>query len=286
MPTLSWTSYSRSGRTTANGLPLRGHWQGSRTTIAIISSTPCTRLQTSFRSWRRSWPGSHRRISAACGVSVPLDHSIRLVSRALRFYSSGRLSTTRALLHDDEITDGARALLCRLQPFSGIGNDRSISSQRLQEHNHLGTVLGRCEPAIRLHVIAGHDLIGCRDEAIELLLVPYKVRALHGAGIAVVLKRTGGLETQKHQECGADQSRDCGAGHDVLLAIERASPHGGLAAARYHTVAPERRCASQQKLRADVALTSFPPSRRLRSPPRADARPTLALTLATAGKPL
>src|SRR5262245_63258553 len=37
----------------------------------------------------------------------------------------------------------------------------------------------------------------------------------------------------------------------------RASPHGGLssglAAARYHTVAPERRCASQQKLRADVA---------------------------------
>src|SRR5262245_51154311 len=37
----------------------------------------------------------------------------------------------------------------------------------------------------------------------------------------------------------------------------RASPHGGLssglAAARYHIVAPERRCASQQKLRADVA---------------------------------
>src|SRR5262249_33149002 len=27
----------------------------------------------------------------------------------------------------------------------------------------------------------------------------------------------------------------------------------GLAAARYHTVASERRCASQQKLRADVA---------------------------------
>src|SRR5262249_45180440 len=38
---------------------------------------------------------------------------------------------------------------------------------------------------------------------------------------------------------------------------ERTSPHAGpssgLAAARYHTVAPERRCASQQKLRADVA---------------------------------
>jgi len=43
----------------------------------------------------------------------------------------------------------------------------------------------------------------------------------------------------------------------MLLAIERASPHGGpfsgLAAARYHTVATERRCASQQKLCADVA---------------------------------
>src|SRR5215813_6674250 len=202
------------------------------------------------------------------------------MSRALRFYSSGRLSTTRALPHDDEITDAARALLCGLQPFSGIGNDRSIGSQRLQEHNHLGTVLGRCEPAIRLHVIAGHDLIGCRDEAIELLLVPYKVRALHGAGIAVVLKRTSfpsddivevrtqaivgflrrvagpacvvecqlprlgvgaltrwllghGRETQKQQECGADQSRDCGAGHDVLLTIERASPHGGLAGAAW-----------------------------------------------------
>ena len=38
---------------------------------------------------------------------------------------------------------------------------------------------------------------------------------------------------------------------------ELAPPHGGpssaFAAARYHTVAPERRCASQQKLRADVA---------------------------------
>src|SRR5262245_28428202 len=70
-----------------------------------------------------------------------------------------------------------------------------------------------------------------------------------------------GRETQKHQECGADQSQDCGAGHDVLLAIERASPHGGpfsgLAAARYHTGAPERRCASQQKLRADVADGSW-----------------------------
>src|SRR2546423_15692818 len=54
-----------------------------------------------------------------------------------------------------------------------------------------GPALGRRAPAIRLHIVAGHDLIGFRDEAIELLPVPYKVRALHGAGIAVVLERTG-----------------------------------------------------------------------------------------------
>jgi hypothetical protein len=69
--------------------------------------------------------------------------------------------------------------------------NRSIGSGRLQKYNHPGAVLGRCEPAIRLHVVAGHDLIGFRDEAIEVLLVPYKIRALHGAGIAVVLERTG-----------------------------------------------------------------------------------------------
>src|SRR5262249_14329575 len=43
---------------------------------------------------------------------------------------------------------------------------------------------------------------------------------------------------------------------------ERASPHGAPLlkprAARYHTVAEERRCASQQKLRADVADGSKP----------------------------
>src|SRR5262249_26531386 len=78
-------------------------------------------------------------------------------------------------------------------------------------------------------------------------------------GVGALTRRLLGhrRETQKHQECGADQSRDCGAGHDVLLAIERASTHGGpfsgLPAERYHTVAPERRGASRQKLRADVA---------------------------------
>src|SRR5262249_19919724 len=83
---------------------------------------------------------------------------------------------------------------------------------------------------------------------VECLLPRLGVGALSGR----LLGR--GRETQKQQECGADQSRDCGAG---LLAIERASlhvgPFSGLAAARYHTVTPERRCASQQKLGADVA---------------------------------
>ena len=74
---------------------------------------------------------------------------------------------------------------------SAARRNRSIGRGRLQEYNHPGAILGRCEPAIRLHVVAGHNLIGFRDEAIELLLVPYKIRALHSAGIAVVRKRTG-----------------------------------------------------------------------------------------------
>src|SRR5258705_9161280 len=131
-----------------------------------------------------------------------------------------------------------------------------MGSGRLQEHNHPGTVLGRCEPAIWLHVVAGHDLIGFRDEAIELLLVPYKVRVLHGAGIAVVRERlspslvvwqvrhallnvscpdsvsaplrAGSWATAENprsiQECGADQPNDCGSRHKASspLAIERA----------------------------------------------------------------
>src|SRR5262249_62423893 len=67
----------------------------------------------------------------------------------------------------------------------------SVGSGALDEHHRPGPAVGGGGPAIRLHVVAGHDLIGFRDEAIELLLVPYKVRALHGAGIAVVLERTG-----------------------------------------------------------------------------------------------
>ncbi len=60
------------------------------------------------------------------------------------------------------------------------------SSRRLQESNQLGAVLGRREPAIRLHVVAGNDLIRSRDEAVEFFLVPNEVRALHSTGIAEV----------------------------------------------------------------------------------------------------
>src|SRR5204862_7548969 len=67
----------------------------------------------------------------------------------------------------------------------------STGSGRFQEYNYLGAVLGRCEPAIWHHVVARHDLIGFRDEPIELLFVPYKVRALHGTGITLVRQRTG-----------------------------------------------------------------------------------------------
>ena len=34
--------------------------------------------------------------------------------------------------------------------------------------------------AIRLHIIAGHDLIGFRDEAVELLPIPHEIRPLSG----------------------------------------------------------------------------------------------------------
>jgi hypothetical protein len=37
--------------------------------------------------------------------------------------------------------------------------------ERLQESNHFSSVVGRCEPAIRLHAVAGHHLIGVRGGA-------------------------------------------------------------------------------------------------------------------------
>ena len=55
-------------------------------------------------------------------------------------------------------------------PIGGL----SIRAGRLQERDQLAAILGRCEPAIRLHTIAGQDLIGFRDEAVELLLIHTK----------------------------------------------------------------------------------------------------------------
>src|SRR5262245_60114588 len=91
----------------------------------------------------------------------------------------------------DQGSDCGAAQIHRSAQKSAARRSRSIGSGRLQEYNHPGAVLGRFEPAIWLHVVAGHNLIGFRDEAIELLLIPYKLRALHGTGIAVVRKRTG-----------------------------------------------------------------------------------------------
>ena len=67
----------------------------------------------------------------------------------------------------------------------------SIGGGRLQKSNQLGAVLGRREPTIRLHVVARHDLIGLRDEAVELSRIPHEVRALHSAGVVEVRQRAG-----------------------------------------------------------------------------------------------
>src|SRR5262249_7567456 len=67
----------------------------------------------------------------------------------------------------------------------------SFMGGTLQKDNPPGQAPARPATAIWLHVVAGHNLIGFRDEVIELLLIPHKLRALHGTGIAVVRKRTG-----------------------------------------------------------------------------------------------
>src|SRR5215216_7470931 len=67
----------------------------------------------------------------------------------------------------------------------------SVGAARLQERDDGGALLGRGMPAIGLHVVAGHDLIGIGDEAIERGLVPDEVRVLHGVGIGVAGERAG-----------------------------------------------------------------------------------------------
>ena len=90
--------------------------------------------------------------------------------------------------HDRSGCPVRSACRCRCANCRRVQNRRrvSIGRGRLQESNQLGAVLGRREPTIRLHVVTGDNLIGFRDEAVELFLVPDEVRALHSTGIAEV----------------------------------------------------------------------------------------------------
>jgi hypothetical protein len=54
----------------------------------------------------------------------------------------------------------------------------SARRDRLQERNYSCSVIGGCEAAIRLHVVAGNDLIRVCDEALEFFLVPDEACAL------------------------------------------------------------------------------------------------------------
>src|ERR1700741_3387852 len=65
-----------------------------------------------------------------------------------------------------------------------------VCGARYQKGNHFGSVVGRCEPAKRLHIIPWHNLLGVGYEAIQLRLIPGETRALHRTRVGVVLKRT------------------------------------------------------------------------------------------------
>jgi hypothetical protein len=58
------------------------------------------------------------------------------------------------------------------------GRDRS------QERNYCCSVVGGCESAIWLHIVARHQLIGICDEALKLFFVPHEVGALQSAGLS------------------------------------------------------------------------------------------------------
>src|SRR4051812_45041308 len=55
-----------------------------------------------------------------------------------------------------------------------------------KEADDLFSFVTRCEATIRLHAVAGYNLIGVCNEAIELLLIPDEACLLHCAGKAVV----------------------------------------------------------------------------------------------------
>jgi transposase, IS30 family len=81
---------------------------------------------------------------------------------------------------------------CESTSLLSPGRQRSATcaqrpSLRLRkERDDLRPVVLGGEAAIGLHVVAGHDLVGVGDEAIELRLVPDEIGFLHRAGIVVV----------------------------------------------------------------------------------------------------
>src|SRR5947208_10438164 len=68
---------------------------------------------------------------------------------------------------------------------------RAAALSRLsKEGDDLFSIVARWEAAERLHVVAGYDLIGVCDEAIEFLLIPDEICLLHCAGKRVVRQRS------------------------------------------------------------------------------------------------
>ena len=74
-------------------------------------------------------------------------------------------------------------------PFPRGPRQLLIGRKSLQESDQLYSALRRCQPPIRLHGVAGHCLVGVRDEALEVFLIPNEVCAPHSAGIRVVWQR-------------------------------------------------------------------------------------------------
>src|SRR5262245_66193862 len=64
-----------------------------------------------------------------------------------------------------------------------------IGCERLQESDQLYSALRRCQTTVGLHGVAGPYFVGVRAAALEVFLVPNKVRALPGAGIRGVWQR-------------------------------------------------------------------------------------------------
>src|SRR5829696_1453863 len=62
-------------------------------------------------------------------------------------------------------------------------------SRLSQEGDDLLSIFARREATIRLHAVAGYDLVGVCNEAVELFFIPDEACLLHRAGKAVVRQR-------------------------------------------------------------------------------------------------